>query len=77
MEIQSEMEAMPEGSPPSAATGSDAVAETVKLVAVVCAGRLLTVLVGGAVSISHDLGSEPEPARPSVSVMSAALIVSL
>ncbi len=60
---------------PSAPFGSVAVTETVKLVDVVWAGRALTVLVGGVVSINHEVETEPVPGLPYVSWMSAALTV--
>ena len=44
--------------------GSLLVTDTVKLVDVVCAGSELTVLVGGVVSISQEVESEPVPALP-------------
>ena len=52
------------------------VTETVKLVDVVCAGSGLTVLVGGVVSISHEVESEPVPGiAVRDPLMSAALTV--
>ena len=53
------------------------VTETVKLVEVVCGGSELTVLVGGVVSISQEVDSEPVPALPYWSWMPAALTVSV
>ena len=61
-------DAMPEGGLPFDPFGSLPVTETVKLVDVVCAGSGLTVLVGGVVSISHEVDSEPVPGLPSWSV---------
>ena len=55
--------------------GSLLVTETVKLVDVVCAGSVLTVLVGGVVSISHEVDNEPLPGLPYKSEMPAALTV--
>ena len=40
------------------------VTDTMKLVDVVCDGSELTVLVGGVVSISHEVDIEPVPALP-------------
>ena len=70
------MEATPEGGLPPAPAGSLLLTETVKLVEVVWDGRALTVLVGGVVSISQEVDSEPVPALPYSSWMSAALTVS-
>ncbi len=58
------MEASPEAVLPFAPVGSEAVAETVKLVDVVCVGSEFTVLVGGVVSISHEVETEPVPGLP-------------
>ena len=54
----------PDGVLPFDPFGSLPVTETVKLVDVVCAGRALTVLVGGVVSISQEVDSEPLPGLP-------------
>ena len=67
------IEASPDGEPPSAAAGSVALTGTLKLVAVVCAGKEPIVLVGGAVSISHITDIVPVPRLPYWSWESAAL----
>ena len=69
-------EATPEGVLPPAPAGSLPLTETVKLVAMVSAGSVLTVLVGGVVSISQDVDNEPVPRLPYWSWMLAALTVS-
>ena len=67
----------PDGVLPFAPVGSLPVTETVKLVDVVCAGKALTVLVGGVVSISQEVDSEPLPGLPFSSWMPAALTVNV
>ena len=57
---------MPEGVLPLAPLGSVPVTVTGKLRLVPVLGSGLTVLVGGVVSISHEVESEPVPAMPSV-----------
>ena len=57
--------------------GSVPVTETGKLRLVRSAGSGLTVLVGGVVSISHEVESEPVPGLPFWSWMPAALTVSV
>ena len=69
------IEATPEGVLAFAPLGSVAVTETVKLADVVCVGSELTVLVGGVVSINHDVETEPVPGLPYVSSTAAALMV--
>jgi hypothetical protein len=71
------IEATPEGVLPLAPSGPEAVTETVKLVDVVCVGSEFTVLVGGVVSINHEVKTEPAPGPPYVSSISAALTVRL
>ncbi len=44
--------------------GSLLATEIVKFVDVVCAGRVFTALVGGVVSISQNVESEPVPGLP-------------
>ena len=56
--------ATPEGVPPLDPLGSLPVTETVKLVEVVWDGSVLTVLVGGVVSITHLVDREFVPALP-------------
>ena len=58
------IEATPEGVLPLAPFGSVAVTETVKVVDVVWAGSEVTVLVGGVVSINHEVEAEPVPGLP-------------
>ena len=70
-------EAMPEGVLPLAPLGSVPVTVTGKLRLVPVLGSGLTVLVGGVVSISHEVESEPVPALPYGSWMPAALTVSV
>ena len=70
------IEATPGGVLPPAPLGSEPVTVTVKLVEVVWGGSGLTVLVGGVVSISHEVDSEPVPELRSP-WMSAALTVSV
>ena len=69
------IEATPDGVLPLAPFGSDAVTDTVKLVDVVVAGSELTVLVGGVVSISHDVDRLPVPGLPYWSSRKEALTV--
>ena len=54
-------------------SGRMPVTDTVKLVDVVVAGSELTVLVGGVVSISHDVDRLPVPGLPYWSSRKAAL----
>ena len=70
-------EAMPDGVLPFEPFGSVPLTETEKLVDVVCDGSVVTALVGGVVSISHDVDIEPVPELPYWSVMSAASTVSV
>ena len=69
-------DAMPEGVLPFGPFGSVPLADTRKLVDVVCAGSEPTVLVGGVVSISQEVDIEPVPALPAWSWMPEALTVS-
>jgi hypothetical protein len=57
---------------PPGPAGSPAVTLTAKVVESSCAGRVSTELVGGVVSISHEVDSEPVPRLPSTPTISAA-----
>ncbi len=70
-------EAMPEGELLFDPVGSLPVTETVKLVDVVVCESGLTVLVGGVVSISHEVESEPVPTLPARSWIPEASTVSV
>ena len=70
-------DATPDGVLPPAPLGSDPLTETRMYGVVVVAGSGLTVLVGGVVSMSQEVDSEPVPKLPASSWMPEALTVSV
>ena len=66
------IEATPEGVLAFEPSWSDAATETAKVVDVVCDSSGLTVLVGGVVSINHEVETDPEPGLPYVSLTAPA-----
>ncbi len=68
---------MPDGVLPPAPFGSLPLTDTRMLSLVVVEGRAPTVLVGGVVSISHEVARDPTPEFPARSCKPDALTVSV